>query len=198
MAGPPQDMAPGRGPHARPALIVVDVQRGFDDAEHWGVRDNLDCERNIEALLAAWRERARPVVLVRHDSAEPGSPLAPGAPGNDFKDVITGEPDLLVAKSVNSSFHGSPDLEAWLRGEGIDQVVVCGITTNHCCETTARVAGNLGFQTWFVIDATHTFGRAALDGSLIPAQVLSSVTAANLHGEFATVTTTRAVLDSSR
>lgn len=105
----------------RPALIVVDVQRGFDDPAHWGPRDNPACEDNIAALLALWRERSRPVVLVRHDSADSRSPLATGTPGNDFKDVITGEPDVLVSKTVNSSFHGTPDLHAWLQKEGIDR-----------------------------------------------------------------------------
>jgi len=181
-----------------PALIVVDVQRGFDDRAHWGPRDNPACEDNIATLLALWRDRSWPVVLVRHDSPDPRSPLATGTPGNDFKDVITGEPDLLVSKTVNSSFHGTPDLHAWLQEEGIEQVVICGITTNHCCETTARVAGNLGYDTRFVIDAAHTFDRPALDGSIIPATTVSRMTAANLHGEFATIVTTRALAEAHR
>lgn len=178
----------------RPALIVIDVQRGFDDDGYWGPRDNLDCEANIAALLGLWREHPWPIVFVRHDSSNPTSPLAAGGPGNAFKDIITGEPDLLVSKTVNSSFHGTPDLHAWLQQEGIEQVVICGITTNHCCETTARVAGNLGYATTFVIDATHTFDRAGLDGEMIPAAHLSEMTAANLHEEFATVTTTAALV----
>ncbi len=60
------------------ALIVVDVQRAFDDAEFWGPRNNPDCERNVGLLIDAWRAGGDPVVFVRHDSAEPGSPLAPG------------------------------------------------------------------------------------------------------------------------
>lgn len=111
-----------------------------------------------------------------------------------FKDIIEGSPDLLVSKRVNSSFYGTPDLDAWLRAEGIDQVVICGITTNHCCETTARMAGNLGYDTYFVIDATHTFDRLALDGTTVPAATLSAMTATNLHGEFATVVTTEDLL----
>lgn len=177
-----------------PALIVVDVQRGFDDVAYWGPRDNPECESSIAALLAHWRERSWPIVFVRHDSTDPGSVLAPGAPGNRFKDVITGEPDLLVTKSVNSCFHGSPDLDAWLRGEGIDQVVICGITTNHCCETSARLAGNLGYDTYFAIDATHTFDLSAPGGAVIPAATVAAMTAANLHGEFATVALTRALI----
>lgn len=173
----------------RRALIVIDLQRGFDDPS-WGPRDNPDCEANIARLVSAWRDRGDPVVFVRHDSITPGSPLAPGTPGNELRDLLTGEPDLLVAKSVNSSFHGTPDLDAWLRASDLDAIAVCGVTTNHCCETTARVGGNLGYDVAFVLDATHTFDRATPDGEVIPAATLARVTAANLHGEFATVVTT--------
>jgi nicotinamidase-related amidase len=178
---------------AAPALIVIDVQRGFDDPV-WGQRDNPACESKIEALIAHWRELGRPLVFVRHDSEEPGSSLAPGTPGNAFKDVITGEPDLLVTKTVNSSFHGRPDLKAWLDGEGIGTVYVCGITTNHCCETTARVGGNLGYDVRFVLDATHTFDRPDPFGGVVTAAELARVTATNLHEEFATVVDTERVL----
>ncbi len=178
----------------RTALLVVDVQRGLDDTEHWGNRNNPDCESNIAALLGAWRDAGRPVVYIRHDSVEPGSPLAPDKPGNAFKDVVDGEPDLLVAKTVNSAFYGTPDLHAWLQKEGIDEVVVCGITTNQCCETTARMAGNLGYRTLFALDATHAFDRRDLDGGVIPADEIVRVTAANLEGEFATVVSTEALL----
>ena len=177
-----------------PALIVVDVQRGFADPA-WGRRDNPACERNIAALVSGWRERGWPVVFVRHDSVEPGSPLAPGTPGNALRDdVLGGEPDLLVTKSVNSSFHGSPSLQDWLDGRGIGTIYVCGITTNHCCETTARVGGNLGYDVRFVVDATHTFDRLHPAGDVIPAEQMARVTAANLHGEFATVIETATAL----
>jgi nicotinamidase-related amidase len=177
----------------RIALIVVDVQKGFDDPV-WGDRNNTDSERNIAALIEAWRARRQPIVYVRHDSAEPGSPFTPGQRGNDFQDIITGEPDLLVTKSVNSSFHGEPDLAAWLRGEGIERVAVCGIQTNMCCETTARVAANLDFDTTFVLDATYTFGLPAPDGGTITADELARVTAANLDPEFGRVVDTRAAV----
>lgn len=171
------------------ALLVVDVQRAFDDPS-WGARDNPDCEDNVAALITAWRDRGDPIVFVRHDSVEPTSLLRPELPGNAFKDVVHGEPDLLVTKSVNSSFHGTPDLQTWLRDRGIEAVAVCGISTNHCCETTARVGGNLGFDVAFVLDATHSFDRTGPDGVTIPAAELARATAANLHGEFATVVRT--------
>jgi nicotinamidase-related amidase len=178
---------------SRPALIVVDVQQGFDDPV-WGRRDNPDCERNIEALIAHWRAQGRPLVYVRHDSDEPGSSLEPGTPGTAFKDVVSGEPDLLITKTVNSAFHGEPSLQAWLDGEGVETIYICGITTNHCCDTTARVGGNLGYDVRFVLDATHTFDRADPAGEIVPAELIARVTATNLHDEFATVVDTASVL----
>ncbi|MET4095704.1 cysteine hydrolase family protein [Arthrobacter sp. UYCu712] len=181
------------GPRA--ALVIVDAQKAFDDAAYWGPRDNPSCEANIAALLTRWRETSRPIVFVRHDSTAPSSPLHPDNPGNAFKDIITDTPDLLVRKSVNSSFHGTPDLHAWLQENGIEELVVCGMTTNHCCETTARVGGNLGYRVFFPLDATHTFDRTAPDGEDVAAAALSRITGVNLHGEFATVVTTAGLLE---
>jgi nicotinamidase-related amidase len=172
------------------ALIVIDVQRAFDDESYWGRRNNPRCEANVARLVDAFRAAGRPVVFVRHDSVEPRSPLRPGLPGNAFKEFLRGEPALLVTKSVNSAFLGAPDLAGWLRARSLDSVAVCGITTNHCCETTARMGGNLGFRVLFVLDATHTFDRRALDGATIAADDLARVTAANLNGEFATIVST--------
>jgi nicotinamidase-related amidase len=182
---------------ARTALVVVDVQRAFDDLDYWsptGRRDNPACEANVGALIDAWRAAGRPLVYVRHDSDEPGSPLAPGTPGHAFRDVVTGEPDLLVTKQVNSAFYGSPDLHGWLQAQGIGSIAVCGETTNHCCETTARMAGNLGYDVLFVLDATHTFDRVGPDGTLMRAEELARATATSLHEEFATVVSTADVL----
>ena len=147
-------------------------------------------------LIAAWRAAGQPVVFVRHDSLEDESPLRREAPGNAFKDVITGEPDLLVAKSVNSAFHGTPDLADWLRSNSVDGFTVCGIQTNMCCETTARIGSNLGFEMRFVLDATHTFDLPERDGGTISADELARATAANLDPEFGRVmNTAEAVAD---
>ena len=179
---------------SRNALIVVDVQQGFDDP-FWGPANNPSCVANIERLLQAWRRHGQPVVLVRHDSQSAESPLRPGQPGNDLSPAVDGPHDLLITKTVNSAFYGTPDLHDWLRASGISRVTVCGITTNHCCETTARMAGNLGYETSFVLDATRTFDRVGPDGGVVSADELARVTAANLHGEFATVLSTDAAID---
>lgn len=176
------------------ALVVVDVQSGFDDPA-WGRRNNPGCDANIDRLVRAFAESGRPLVYVRHDSRDPSSPLHPCSPGNALKPyLLEHRPALLVTKSVNSSFHGSPDLNAWLTEAGVTGVVIVGITTNHCCETTARVGGNLGYTVHFVLDATHTFDRESPDGTLMTADELSRATATNLHREFATVVTTDDVL----
>ncbi|MFD7653666.1 cysteine hydrolase family protein [Actinosynnema sp. NPDC059797] len=156
------------------ALILIDVQRGFDDPS-WGARDNPGAEANTARLLAAW---TGPLVLVRHDSTQPGSPLRPGQDGNRFKpELDAARPDLVFAKRVNSAFHGEVDLDAWLRGRGITDLVLAGIQTNMCVETTARVGGNLGYRVSVVLDATFTFDLGGLT-----ADQLSRATAANLSG----------------
>jgi nicotinamidase-related amidase len=112
--------------------------------------------------------------------------------------VIAGEPDLLVTEDVNSAFLGTPALEPWLRERGIGAIVVAGIQTNMCCETTARMGGNLGFDVAFALDATHTFDLAdPLVGGTIDADTLARVTAANLHGEFAQVVSTEELIGGS-
>lgn len=175
------------------ALVVVDVQKGMDDPA-WGLRNNPGAEDNVARLLEAWRASGRPVFHVQHHSTRPDSPLRPGAPGVEIKDSakpLAGEP--VIRKTVNSAFIGT-DLEARLRTEGVGVLVLAGLTTNHCVETTARMAGNLGFDTYFVSDATATFDRRGPDGTLHRAEDVHAMTLANLHGEFATVVDTRSVL----
>ena len=179
------------------ALIVIDAQRGFD-SEAWGSSHNPACNSNIAALLSVWRTNKWPVVLVRHDSVSSGSPLAPGQAGNDFYEAVAGEHSLLVTKSVNSAFYGTPDLHEWLAANHLRRIVICGITTNFCCETTARMAGNLGYDVTFAIDATRTFDLTLLDGTVVPAAMVAAMTAANLDGEFATVMNTADILSGAK
>src|SRR3954451_6112720 len=166
---------------AATALIVVDVQRAFDDTGYWGRRNNPACEANVAALIEAWRARGRPLVFVRHDSDEEVSPLRPDEPGNAFKPEVSGEPDLLVTKQVNSAFYGSPDLDAWLRERGVASFALCGVTTNHCVETTARLGATPGYDVLFVPDAGATFAREGPDGEVVPADDLTRATPASLH-----------------
>lgn len=177
------------------ALVVIDVQKGFDDEDHWGPRNNPNCEVNVGLLIEAWRAQGWPVVFVRHDSTSVNSPLRPGSPGNEFKDVVSGKPDLLVSKSVHSAFFGEPDLHSWLREHGISSIAICGIQTNMCCETTARMASDMGYEVLFVIDATHTFDLSAVEGKILRARELARVTALELDAEFCQVVYTTELVD---
>ncbi|MDP8916014.1 MAG: cysteine hydrolase, partial [Pseudomonadota bacterium] len=163
----------------------------------WGPRNNPDAEANIARLLEFWRETGRPVFHVAHDSASPDSPLRPGAPGNALKpeaEPREGEP--VYRKAVNSAFIGTT-LEGDLRRAGLGALVVVGLTTNHCVSTTVRMAGNLGFDTYLVSDATATFDRAGLDGRIRPADEVHAAALSDLQGEFAKVIDTAALLARS-
>ncbi|GAA2983473.1 nicotinamidase-related amidase [Microbacterium terrae] len=182
------------------ALVVIDMQRAFDDLSFWGQTTNPQCEANVAALADAWASRGEPVVVVRHDSVSPGSPLAPGSPGNELVAVVAGrEPALRVVKSVNSAFYGDPDLHGWLQEQGIGELVICGIQTNMCVETTARMAGNLGYDVTVALDATRTFDLTTDVAGVGPvtrsAAELMLTTALELQaGGFARIATTASLV----
>lgn len=177
------------------ALIVIDMQKGFDDGTYWGPRNNPDCEANVEQLITAWRDQDWPIVYVRHDSGTPGSPLAPSSKGNDFKEAIKGSPDLLVVKSVHSAFYGNPDLNAWLTEHGISGVAICGIQTNMCCETTARMASDLGYDVLFVEDATHTFDLVTETKKVYRAREIARYSMLTFAADFGRVVRTSDLVD---
>lgn len=175
---------------AHTTLILIDVQKGFDEP-FWGQRNNPGAEANIARLLAIWREREWPVVHVRHCSARPNSPLNEANPGNAFKPEAMpkkGEPEFK--KSVNSAFIGT-DLEAFLRQHQTQDLVMTGLTTDHCVSTSVRMAANLGFNVTLVSDATATFERTGPDGNRYSADQMHAINLASLHEEFCTVLSTK-------
>ena len=175
------------------ALLVIDVQKGFDEA-YWGVRNNPQAEQNIATLLTAARANGEPIFHVKHNSRLPRSPLHPSNPGNAFKDIAAprdGEP--VIGKDVNSAFIGT-DLEAQLRAAGLEEVIIVGLTTPHCISTSARMASNLGFATTVVSDATAAHAGRGPDGAVIDAESMHYHALAALNGEFATIVTTAELL----
>jgi nicotinamidase-related amidase len=187
------------------ALVVVDVQKGFEEAGFWGPRNNPGADDNIASLIDVWQSTGRPVVFVRHDSLKPESPLRPGYEGNDFKEYVERRrgkgadgAELFVTKTVNSAFYGTPDLDAWLKAQDISQIVLAGIQTNMCVETTARMGGNLGYGVMVAYDATYTFDLQGPFGWRRSADEVAQASAMSLHGGgFARVVTTKEVVDAA-
>ena len=172
-----------------PALLLIDVQKGFDEPS-WGKRNNLNAELKILELLNHWRNSSWPVIHIQHCSLEPDSTLAPSHPGCEFKEVtkpINGEQQFK--KNVNSAFIGT-GLEDHLRSHKIKQLVIVGLTTDHCVSTTTRMAGNFGFEVTLVSDATATFDRKGPDGKLYSADEIHAIHLASLNDEFCKVKST--------
>lgn len=137
------------------------------------------------------------MIHVRHVSTEPQSTYRPGQEGCEFKrEVAPREDEWVVDKSVNSAFIGT-GLEARLRGANITALVITGVITNNSVEATARMAGNLGFETAVVCDATATFGRRDFAGTWRSADEVHAMSLANLDGEYARIVMTADVLEEA-
>jgi nicotinamidase-related amidase len=180
----------------QPALILIDIQKGFDDIAYWGgQRNNPGAEDNAGRLLNFWRQHALPFFHIRHCSSNPNSILAEGNTGNQFKDQVApkdGEP--VIKKNVNSAFIGT-NLKEQLDNAGIKKVVIVGLITDHCVSTTTRMAGNYGYDTYIVSDATAAFCKTGIDGQVYSAELIHDTALASLNHEFATVVTTEQLLN---
>lgn len=175
------------------ALIIIDMQQCMATPAA-GQRNNPQAEGNIAGLLEAWRAAKTPVVHVRHISRSPTSLFAPGQPGAAFQPAfIPLQHEHVVEKNVPDAFINS-GLERWLRVRGIEDLVLVGVSTNNSVEASARTAGNLGFHTTVVADATFAFAMKDYAGVARSADDVHAMSLANLDGEYATITDTRTVL----
>ncbi|REC63566.1 cysteine hydrolase [Chryseobacterium pennae] len=172
----------------KPALLLIDIQKGFLDENYWGGnRNNKDAEKISRKILERWRELNLPVFHVRHSSVNPQSKLHESDPGFEFNDnVLPQNEECIITKNVNSAFIGT-DLKEKLDFQKINTVVILGITTNHCVSTTTRMAGNFGYETYVISDATAAFDRIGIQGEKYDAELVHLMALANLNEEFATV-----------
>lgn len=178
-----------------PALVIIDMQKGMG-GQSAGTRNNPNAERNIAALLKAWRNAGATVVHVRHISRTVGSPFWPGQPGVEFQDLLAPLPsEHVVEKNVPDALVNS-GLERWLHVRGITKLVIVGVSTNNSVEATARTAGNLGFETQVVGDATFAFDKVDYYGTKRSAEEVHAMALANLDGEYAIVTSTECLLNA--
>jgi nicotinamidase-related amidase len=180
----------------RPALLLIDIQKGFDNIEYWGgERNNPDAEERASELLNLWRANSLPVFHIQHCSSIPTSLLHATNKGNEFKDLvrpIANEP--VIKKNVNSAFIGT-DLKQHLDHLKITTLVIVGLTTDHCVSTTTRMAGNFGYNTFLISDATATFNKKGVDGRNYSADLIHQTALASLNEEFASVVTAKEITE---
>jgi nicotinamidase-related amidase len=176
-----------------PCLIIIDMQQCMADPAA-GSRNNPQAEDQIAQLLQAWRRLDAAVVHVRHISRSPTSMFAPGQPGAAFQDQFTPLPhEHVVEKNVPDAFINSA-LERWLRVRGLDELVLVGVSTNNSVESSARTAGNLGFKTVVVSDATFAYAMRDYAGVERSADEVHAMALANLMSDYAAIKDARAVL----
>jgi nicotinamidase-related amidase len=142
-------------PIVQSALLVVDAQDSFKAAARWEHRNNRDFEKNVGALIEAYRAAGLPVVFFLHTDSDEG--FATDSPFFKLMDFITPRPEEpLLIKNTRNCFTSTP-LQPYLLEKGVRRVTITGIQMEQCCETTARVAADLGYAVDFVTEATMTF-----------------------------------------
>ncbi|MEX3775889.1 cysteine hydrolase family protein [Pseudomonas sp. MYb118] len=168
------------------ALIIIDQQKGILEPR-LGRRNNPQAEERMLELLGAWRRSGRPLFHVQHLSRSPDSVFWPQQSGVEFQPRFAPRAgEQLIQKQVPDAFCAT-GLEARLREAGIEQLVIVGVATNNSVESTARTAGNLGFDAWVAEDACFTFDKADYFGQMRSAEEVHAMSLGNLQGEYATV-----------
>lgn len=178
------------------ALLLIDVQKGFDDIEYWGGgRNNPNAEIICGDILTKCREMNLPIFHVRHSSTTPQSRLHPAHAGFAFHDnVLPKDGEIVITKNVNSGFIGT-DLHEQLQAKGVKTLIIVGLTTDHCVSTTTRMAGNMGYDVYLISDATATFDKVGINGEKFDAELIHQTALASLNGEFASVIDSKALFD---
>ncbi|PTE22763.1 isochorismatase [Cereibacter changlensis JA139] len=179
------------------ALLVIDMQMdmAFRIAEgqpHTGP----DVPGRIAELLQLFRETGRPVLHVHHSEPEPGSPFHPDMPGAAPMPCALPQFHEPVFRKTTSSAFPSTDLEAHLRANGIDRLVICGAVAAFCVNSTTRSASDLGFAAIVVEDAVLGFGLPDRAGGMLPPETVLAVTLSALDLDFARVLPTARIAEA--
>lgn len=177
------------------ALLVIDVQMAFvTDREAGYPWANPDADTSIAALLKAFRNKGLPVIHVHHHGLDPMDTMHADAPGAQVQPLAAPLPgEAVFVKHGPSGFIGT-ELADYLSAENITGLVIVGGAANVCVESTARMAGNLGYATTVVGDALISFQKTLRDGRVMPAADVLAMTLANLDGEFAHIASVNEIL----
>jgi nicotinamidase-related amidase len=179
------------------ALIVIDVQESFRHRPYFSQGDLPAYLQAQNLLIQEFKRRNWPIVRVFHVD-EPDTPSNPFSYASGHIQPLQGLADFdashTVTKSRHSAFAGT-GLDIWLTQQGIGKLIVSGIRTEQCCETTTRHASDLGWQVDYALDATLTFDMLHLDGSPLSVTDIKARTAAVLNDRFARVCTAAQALE---
>jgi nicotinamidase-related amidase len=168
------------------ALIVVDAQESFRQRPYWSDADAPAFLENLQALIDGAKARSIPVVQVFHVEDEGAFSLASG-----FVKTMAGlsiAADAVFHKHSHSALVGS-GLDVWLVQHGIRRIIVSGIRTEQCCETTTRHASDIGYAVDYVSAATLTFAMTGRDGRRWTPAEITARTELVLDGRFARIAT---------
>ena len=147
------------------ALLIIDVQRALCSGE-WAAFDIERVLERINALGARARAAGVPVLLVKHEEA---GPLRADSAGWQLAEALDTAPaDLRVRKTTPDSFHRT-ELQRLLQGRGVDALVVCGLQSDFCVDTTVRRALALGYHVTLAADAHTTLDNGVLAAAQITA-----------------------------
>jgi nicotinamidase-related amidase len=136
------------------ALLVIDAQESFRHRPYWSDADVSAFVRNLQSLIDGCAARKVPVVQILHVEEE--GPFALSSGWVSTLEPLQIKPDVVFHKRYHSALAGTP-LAGWLNERGIRRLIISGIRTEQCCETTTRHASDSGFEVDYVTDATLTF-----------------------------------------
>jgi nicotinamidase-related amidase len=182
-------------PLTESALLVVDAQDSFKATPRWERRNNLHFEQNVQALIEAYRACHLPVFFFLHTDGDEG--FAQDSPYFKLMDFIQPQADEPVLLKDTRNCFTSTNLQTYLLHHGVRRLAITGIQMEQCCETTARIAADLGFAVDFVIDATMTFPIPNWDipGEELDVKAIEERTRYALRRRFARIVETQTLVN---
>jgi nicotinamidase-related amidase len=183
----------------RPALVLIDLQKSFDDVDSWlNPRNNPEAENNAGKLLHVWRSMGLPLIHILHRS--PGSDIEEGIQRNEVNDEtrpLNGE--SVIELNASCAFVGA-ELRKKLEDDGIKKVVVVGMSTDQDISSAIHMVSTYGYEAFVVYDATATVGKAnpRISEQMYSAELIHDTAIASLKDTFASVVMTEEVISALR